>query len=50
MYIVRDYMTDEIVAICSRKADAMAFVNTELDEKKCIIEEKNSKKRLTSDA
>ena len=40
MYIVRDYMTDEIVAMCSRKEDAMAFVTTELDGKKCIIEEK----------
>ena len=41
MYIVRNYLTNEIVAMCSRKEDAMAFVRcsgTRPDEPKLIYE------------
>ena len=31
MYQVRDYLTDEIVAICSRKTDAVALLRSEQD-------------------
>ena len=41
MYEIRDYLTDELVAICSRKTDAVAMIRTELDQKLII---KKSKK------
>jgi hypothetical protein len=28
MYIVRDYMTNETVAMCSRKEDALAMIQS----------------------
>jgi len=42
MYQVRDYLTDELIAICSRKVDAVALIRTGLDSQKLII--KKSKK------
>ena len=36
MYEVRDYLTDEIVAVVSRKADAVAMIRSELDQKLII--------------
>jgi len=42
MYTVVDYMTDEVVAVCSRKVDALALVRTGLDQQKLIV--KKSKK------
>jgi hypothetical protein len=36
MYEIRDYLTDELVAICSRKTDAVAMIRTELDQKLII--------------
>ena len=36
MYEVRDYLTDELVAVCSRKVDAVALIRTELDQKLII--------------
>ena len=37
MYEVRDYLTDELVAVCSRKTDAVALIRTRLDSQKLII-------------
>jgi hypothetical protein len=37
MYIVRDYMTNETVAITTRKVDADAMVRTDR-ERKLIVE------------
>ena len=37
MYEVRDYLTDELVAICSRKTDAVALIRTGLDNQKLIV-------------
>jgi hypothetical protein len=31
MYTVKDYLTDEVVAVVSRKAEAMAMVRSHLD-------------------
>jgi len=39
MYIVKDYLTGETVAVVSRKADAVAMIRTNLDDKRLIIEE-----------
>ena len=36
MYEVRDYLTDELIALCSRKTDAVAMIRTELDQKLII--------------
>ena len=36
MYEIRDYLTDELVALCSRKTDAVAMIRTELDQKLII--------------
>ena len=36
MYEVRDYLTDELIAVCSRKTDAVALIRTELDQKLII--------------
>ena len=36
MYEIRDYLTDELIAICSRKQDAVAMMRTELDQKLII--------------
>jgi len=36
MYEIRDYLTDELIAICSRKTDAVAMIRTELDQKLII--------------
>ena len=36
MYEVRDYLTNELVAICSRKQDAVAMIRSELDQKLII--------------
>ena len=38
MYIVKDYITNETVAYCSRKADALAMIRTNLNDKRLIIE------------
>ena len=37
MYIIRDYMTNETVAITTRKEDAVAMVRTDV-ERKLIVE------------
>lgn len=37
MYIVKRKDTDEVVAMCSRREDAEAFVRTTLDEVEYII-------------
>jgi hypothetical protein len=37
MYEVRDYLTDELIALCSRKTDAVALIRTGLDSQKLII-------------
>jgi hypothetical protein len=37
MYIVKDYLTDETVAIVSRKTDAVALIHTGLDSQKLIV-------------
>ena len=36
MYEIRDYLTDELVALCSRKTDAVALIRSELDQKLII--------------
>ena len=36
MYEIRDYLTDELVAICSLKTDAVAMIRSELDQKLII--------------
>lgn len=36
MYQVIDYLTDEIVAVVSRKTDAVAMIRSELDQKLII--------------
>ena len=36
MYEIRDYLTDELIAICSRKTDAVALIRSELDQKLII--------------
>jgi hypothetical protein len=33
MYTVKDYLTDEVVAVVSRKADALAMVRSTLDQR-----------------
>ena len=42
MYEIRDYLTDELIAICSRKTDAVAMIRTELDQKLIIKKVKKS--------
>ena len=42
MYEVRDYLTDELVAVCSRKVDAVAMIQSELDQKLIIKKVKKS--------
>ena len=37
MYEVRDYLTDELVAVCSRKTDAVELIRTGLDSQKLIV-------------
>ena len=46
MYEVRDYLTDEVIAICSRKVDAVALIRTGLYSQKLIVKKvkKDSKK------
>jgi len=46
MYEVRDYLTDELIALCSRKVDAVALIRTGLDSQKLIVKKvkKDSKK------
>jgi uncharacterized protein YcbK (DUF882 family) len=40
MYIVRDYMTNETVAMCSRKEDALAMIqNRSGNDPILIVEE-----------
>jgi len=36
MYQVIDYLTDKIVAVVSRKTDAVAMIRSELDQKLII--------------
>jgi hypothetical protein len=36
MYEIRDYLTDELIALCSRKTDAVAMIRSELDQKLII--------------
>lgn len=38
MYIVKDYLTDETVAYCSRKQDAVAMIRNDPDNRKLIVE------------
>ena len=46
MFAVKDYLTDETVAIVSRKEDAVAMIRTGLDERKLIVEKvKKDQKR-----
>ena len=45
MYEVRDYLTDELVAICSRKTDAIAMIRTTLDEKRLIVKKVSNKNK-----
>lgn len=41
MYLIKDYLTDETVAIVRRKEDALAMIQRiSNDERKLIIEEK----------
>tara|TARA_Y100000389_G_C17370854_1_gene468945 strand:+ start:32 stop:160 length:129 start_codon:yes stop_codon:yes gene_type:complete len=42
MYIVKNYLTDETVAVCSRKEDAVAMMrsSTRSDDPKLILEKK----------
>ena len=40
MYIVKEYLTNETVAIVSRKADAMAMIRTQLPNQPRLIVEK----------
>ena len=42
MYEIRDYLTDELIALCSRKTDAVALIRTELDQKLIIKKVKKS--------
>ena len=42
MYEIRDYLTDELVAVCSRKQDAVALIRSELDQKLIIKKVKKS--------
>ena len=42
MYEIRDYLTDELIALCSRKTDAVAMIRTELDQKLIIKKVKKS--------
>lgn len=45
MYIVKKYLTDETVAVVSRKEDAIAMIrNVPASEDRLIIEEKKIKK------
>jgi hypothetical protein len=45
MYVVKKYLTDETVAIVTRKEDAVAMIrNTPPNEDRLIIEEKKIKK------
>ena len=45
MYEIRDYLTDELVAVCSRKQDAVALIRSELDQKLIIKKVKKDRKR-----
>ena len=38
MYIVKDYLTNETVAITTKREDAIAMIRTELDGRKLIVE------------
>ena len=40
MYEVRDYLTDELVAVCSRKQDAVALIRSEQNQKLIIRKKK----------
>ena len=42
MYEIRDYLTDELIALSSRKTDAVAMIRTELDQKLIIKKVKKS--------
>ncbi len=42
MYEIRDYLTDELIALCSRKTDAVAMIRSELDQKLIIKKVKKS--------
>ncbi len=42
MYEIRDYLTDELIALCSRKTDAVAMIRLELDQKLIIKKVKKS--------
>lgn len=46
MYIVKNYLTDETVAIVSRKEDAVAMTRSNLpgEARLIYVEEKNQKK------
>ena len=45
MYVVKKYLTDETVAIVTRKEDAIAMIrSTPASEDRLIIEEKKIKK------
>ena len=38
MYVIKDYLTDETVAYCSRREDALAMIRDDLDDRKLIVE------------
>jgi hypothetical protein len=40
--MIKDYLTDEIVAICTEKKDAVAMIQTTGNERKLIIEKGTS--------
>ena len=40
MYLVKDYMTGETVAITTNKTDALALIRSDLDRKLIVEKEK----------
>ena len=47
MFVVKNYMTDETVAMCSREEDARAMCSSRLDSEPALIyEEKNFEKSV----
>jgi uncharacterized protein YcbK (DUF882 family) len=37
MYLVKDYMSNETVAVCSRKEDALAMIQQRISSKEPIL-------------
>ena len=42
MYEIRDYLTDELIALCSRKTDAVAMIRSDLAQQLIIKKVKKS--------